>query len=128
MSQMTLGQRAFSQYPLAQVSGTRDYVFYFVGPSDPYGEHARHFIRQPYSNHHAVDVGSFEALFAHFKNDIVQNNLAHVRAIIIVAHATAEGLITAPSAAVDFPSSPAKAGFSPITPQSITAVRAGDLY
>jgi hypothetical protein len=99
MSQMTVGQRAFSQrpkYPLTELSGTRNYVFYFVGPNDPYGEHARHFIRQRYSEpkHHAVDVGSFEALFAHLKNDIAQHNLTHVREIIIVAHATAEGLIT----------------------------------
>src|SRR5664279_6506903 len=96
---MATGKEIFDeleQYPLPKETGVKDYIFYFVPASDNgFGEAAHSFFDKFYKDKGYVgkDVSSLEemigALYAQ-----VSGGVKRIREIVIVAHATPQGLMS----------------------------------
>ncbi len=96
MPDLANGKRIFEkrrEYPLPEQQGVKDYVFYAVGSGDPYGAEARRFFNKHYSAHSSHPINSLESLINHLHDQINAQNLTQIREIVIVTHASAEGLI-----------------------------------
>lgn len=74
-------------YPLPNVAGTRDYVFYFV-PDAGYGKAARRFFRKFYRQHVEHRVVSLEQMVATLHADVTQHGVQHIRELVMVCHGT----------------------------------------
>lgn len=81
------------EYPLPAISGTRDYIFYFVSASDKYGKGARYFFNKFYKKHRSKNVSSLEEVINHLANEINSRGITNIREIVIVTHGNAQGLI-----------------------------------
>jgi hypothetical protein len=80
------------EYPLPKQTGVRDYIFYFVARSDPYGNSARYFFERFYKNHVSKNVSSLEQLIEELHQDVT-GGVTLVREVVIVAHGTPLGLV-----------------------------------
>jgi hypothetical protein len=78
-------------YPLPNVAGTRDYVFYFV-PDVGYGKSARRFFQEFYRQHVDHQVDRLEQLIRTLQADVTTNGVQHIRELVIVSHGTPLGL------------------------------------
>src|SRR5215216_5435118 len=97
MSALATGKGIFDnrkEYPLPEMEGTEDYIYYFVPASDKYGKGARYFFdRFPgYKNHRRKNADSLEALISHLHDDIEAQSISHIRELVIVAHGNAQAL------------------------------------
>ena len=96
MSNHARGRTVFQElveYPLLQTPGVKDYLFYFVG-NDGYGKGARRFFSRFYPRHVAQTVSSLEQMVGFLAGEIQANRVSQIREIVMVAHASAQGLQT----------------------------------
>ena len=59
MADFSVGEKIFNEileYPLPKKAGTRDYVFYMVPASDPFGAHGRKFFNAYFPNHKSFNL------------------------------------------------------------------------
>lgn len=82
------------EYPLKPTPKTKDYVFYFVPATDPYGSSARKFLSKFYSTHvgarRVESMSSIEEIIGYLHDQVVAG-VEHIREVVIVAHANREG-------------------------------------
>jgi hypothetical protein len=84
--------KGLTEYPLPQVSGVRDYVFYFV-PNTGYGESARIFFKKYYPHHVSQEAASLEQLISALYKDVTSGGVTQIRELVIVSHGTSNGLL-----------------------------------
>jgi hypothetical protein len=95
---MAAGKEIFhelEQYPLRKETGVKDYIFYFVSASDKgFGEAAHRFFKKFYEDKGYVgkDVSSLEEMIGALYAE-VKRGVKRIREIVIVAHATPQGLV-----------------------------------
>jgi hypothetical protein len=83
------------EFPPPRETGTRDYIFYFVDANDHgFGEAAHEFFKKHYkpAGYVEKDVHSLEELIAALFAD-VNAGITHIREIVIVCHATPQGMM-----------------------------------
>jgi hypothetical protein len=82
------------EYPLPQVSGVRDYIFYFVPNTKGYGKEARLFFNAFYGQYHVhEECNSLEQLIGALFNDVTHGGVQQIRELVIVSHGSANGLL-----------------------------------
>jgi hypothetical protein len=79
------------EYPLPKQAGIRDYLFYFVRPTDGYGRGARYFFDKFYPNHVRREAATLESLINTLHTDIVAGGFQQIRELVIVSHGSALG-------------------------------------
>ncbi len=92
-----IGKQLFEkiqEYPLPKQTGVRDYLFYFVPSSDGYGKGARAFFNKFYPNHIGKDTRSLQDVVETLHAEVTTRGVRHIREVVLVAHGTAQGLIT----------------------------------
>jgi hypothetical protein len=83
------------EYPLPKKAGIRDYLFYFVRPTDGYGRGARSFFNKFYPNHVRREATTLEGLINTLHGDIAAGGFEQIRELVIVSHGSAVGLLFA---------------------------------
>src|SRR5687768_16498982 len=83
---------ARTEYRLPKKAKTKDYIFYFVPASDPYGGSARKFLSKFYASHVDKSVSSIEEMIGYL-DDQVAAGVEHIREVVIVAHANPRGMV-----------------------------------
>ncbi len=82
------------EYPLKPkpTPKTKDYIFYFVPATDPYGGSARKFLSKFYAAHVATSVSSIEEMIGYL-HDQVAVGVDHIHEVVIVAHANPRRMV-----------------------------------
>lgn len=102
MADFSVGEKIFNEileYPLPKKAGTRDYVFYMVPASDPFGAHGRKFFNAYFPNHKSFnlksqdDAKSLEDIISILFNEVTHGGVTQIREIIIQAHGNLQRLI-----------------------------------
>jgi hypothetical protein len=96
MADFSVGEKIFNEiveYPLPIKAGTKDYVFYMVAASDPFGATGRKFFNAYFPNHKKQDAKSLEDIIGILFNEVTQGGVTQIRETIIQAHGNLQRLI-----------------------------------
>ncbi|HMG68492.1 MAG TPA: hypothetical protein VK588_12430, partial [Chitinophagaceae bacterium] len=96
MADLSVGEKIFNElveYPLPKKAGIRDYVFYTVAATDPFGANGRKFFNAYFPNHKKQEAKSLEDIIGILFNEVTQGGVTQIREIIIQAHGNLQRLI-----------------------------------